>query len=721
MSFESRARSGIFHGLGETIKLRMPRFGKVSWPVVAWLVIVAIYLTSVSACGLWDPWETHYGEVARNILVRGDPLDLWWRGGYGPSGRAENVFYSKHALPFWCMAVSLRTFGVGTSADPAEMAGGLWPELALRTPSMVFGLGAALFLSYVISRCVSRRAGLLAGIALATMPQYAVASRQAITDIYFVAPVVMAMGAWAMAMLDGERTLRRGQRFGRTHCAQDPAWRGFALVFTLAAIVPLTVLHLHVNSADTVARVSRFAKGPFLPSTETLVEISNTLWLYWGLVVVVVVASLRWRTHRDVWMGVVYIGGGLSLMGKGFLGPGLIGLLILTDMLVSGRIRQLHRVGLPVGVVIFVLTCLPWHHSMWLYRGERWFHELIIQNNLSRFVIGEQDQAVGDVGFYLRTLGIAAFPWSAILPLAVLRAIRLLRSEDGPVRGDGGPARDDAASDVVAREVDCIRLLCVWAVVTLGVLSYSVTKYYHYLIPLLPPVAGLVGVWLDRCWSEGDTTAPGDGEGDPRRVVRVVLAAGCAGLAGLVLAASIAEPAWIAHLTTYLYTGMWREGAPTPTRLAWCAVPLAVGLIAYGVGRLRLTAKATLLSAYLATCYVVDDYLPAASESWSQRTAFQTYFGRRAPTDRILSWWFYYRGETLFSKSRIWVSMNPKRKKLHEFIEKRRADTEALWFITIDSHARRLPSYLPSDLRDRVEVAYENHHYVLLRVPLDDK
>jgi hypothetical protein len=261
----------------------------------------------------------------------------------------------------------------------------------------------------------------------------------------------------------------------------------------------------------------------------------------------------------------------------------------------------------------------------------------------------------------------------------------------------------------------------VWAVVTLGVLSYSVTKYYHYLIPLLPPAAGLVGVWLDRCWSERGGAGADDGLVQGRTSVRVVLAVGCAGIAGLVLAASIAEPAWIAHLTTYLYTGMWREGAPIPTRLVWCALPLAVGLIAYVIDRSRVTAKATLLSAYLVTFYVVDDYLPATSESWSQRSAFQTYFGRRAPTDRILSWWFYYRGETLFSKSRIWVSMNPKRKKLQEFIEKHREDTEALWFITIDSHARRLASYLPRDLGDRVEVAYENHHYVLLRVPLTEE
>ena len=155
------------------------------------------------------------------------------------------------------------------------------------------------------------------------------------------------------------------------------------------------------------------------------------------------------------------------------------------------------------------------------------------------------------------------------------------------------------------------------------------------------------------------------------------------GIAGLVLRASLEEPAWIAHLTTYLYTGMWRDGAPVPTRLLWCASPLFIGLIAFAVGRRSLTAKATLLSAYLTTFYVIDDYLPATSESWSQRSAFKTYFERRGPTDRILSWWFYYRGETFFSKSRIWVSMNPKREKLNAFIEKHRDDTGAMWFLSL--------------------------------------
>ncbi|MCA9697108.1 MAG: hypothetical protein KC431_06265, partial [Myxococcales bacterium] len=76
------------------------------WTVVLALVILAIYSASIGACGPWDPWETHYGEVARNILEREDPMDLWWRPGYGPNGKREGIFASKHALPFWCMALS---------------------------------------------------------------------------------------------------------------------------------------------------------------------------------------------------------------------------------------------------------------------------------------------------------------------------------------------------------------------------------------------------------------------------------------------------------------------------------------------------------------------------------------------------------------------------------------------------------------------------------------
>ena len=57
-----------------------------TWALLALaaLAVVATSVWSIAACGPWDPWETHYGEVARQILVRSDPIDLWWQPGRGP-------------------------------------------------------------------------------------------------------------------------------------------------------------------------------------------------------------------------------------------------------------------------------------------------------------------------------------------------------------------------------------------------------------------------------------------------------------------------------------------------------------------------------------------------------------------------------------------------------------------------------------------------------------
>ena len=45
------------------------------WVVVA---AAALYFPFMGSYSLWDPWETHYGEVAREMLSRDDWISLWW-------------------------------------------------------------------------------------------------------------------------------------------------------------------------------------------------------------------------------------------------------------------------------------------------------------------------------------------------------------------------------------------------------------------------------------------------------------------------------------------------------------------------------------------------------------------------------------------------------------------------------------------------------------------
>ncbi|MBL9101754.1 MAG: hypothetical protein JNL82_12400 [Myxococcales bacterium] len=707
--------------------MRLPTLPTWMWIALAALAVVVIDAATIAACGPWDPWETHYGEVARQILVRHDPLDLWWKPGYGPDGNAENTFWSKPALPFWLMALSMGMLGVGSRPELDEMVRSPWPEVAIRLPSLLAGTLCAVFLGYVVWRLLrdpqaprgrgpdrAARAGIFTGLVLATMPQWAMVSRQALTDMFLVMPVSVALGAWALAWLQPDRALRRRslgslirrpeakQRVLRWTLPWDRAYAVFLVGVIVAAVVPLAALHMHVISADTVARVAKFAKKPSIPSVDTLRQIHFHLLGYWAVAIGLLVVSLRWSRRSQVWMGVLYVAAGVSLVGKGMIGPGLVGLIVLADMVVRGRLDLLRRCGLVAGALLFALASLPWHHAMALYRGKGWINELIIINNLARFGSGEQEQAVGGFAYYVRTLGVAALPWSAALPAALWANVRKLRGADGE------PDAEGASAEVRASALR--RFVLLWAVATLALLTYSVTKYYHYLLPVLPPLAVLVGLWLaDLSERTGDAS---------ERRTRWVAAGVGVGVLGMVLRDVVVEPAWIVHLTTYLYEHMWRQGAPPTERLAVMAIPFALGLLLWAArwGRAALTGM--VLSALLTAGWIMNSYIPAVSEHWSQRPLLRAYYDQRGPEDPLLSWWFYYRGETFFTKGNVWVLKELDRDKLGEFIDEQRGKGRTLWLMTTVSHAKRVRQSLPTDLRGGLETVYETAHYALMKFPV---
>ncbi|MEX1368008.1 MAG: hypothetical protein AB1Z98_33065, partial [Nannocystaceae bacterium] len=94
----------------------------------------------------------------------------------------------------------------------------------------------------------------------------------------------------------------------------------------------------------------------------------------------------------------------------------------------------------------------------------------------------------------------------------------------------------------------------------------------------------------------------------------------------------------------------------------------------------------------------------------------RVYFDQRGPDDRLVSWWFYYRGETWFSKGDVWVMKDVNRKLLGDLFNEYEGRGANLWFLTIEPHARRLQGQVPRHLRDEIEVMYESFHYVLMRV-----
>ena len=169
-----------------------------------------LYIPFAGSYGLWDPWETHYSEVARQMTHRGDYISLWWPG----SPRDADVFWSKPVLSFWMMSLAMHVAGIGLPGHPAgEMALGHRAEWAARVPFCLTGVLGIYAVYLVTSRFVSRRAGVLAAVVVATAPMYSLVARQAMTDMAFVGPMAMALALAALALFDesDEQLPRRGR------------------------------------------------------------------------------------------------------------------------------------------------------------------------------------------------------------------------------------------------------------------------------------------------------------------------------------------------------------------------------------------------------------------------------------------------------------------------------------------------------------------------------
>jgi 4-amino-4-deoxy-L-arabinose transferase-like glycosyltransferase len=184
----------------------------------------AIFIPFLGGYGLWDPWETHYAEVARRMLEDQDWIRLKWQ---------DENFRSKPVLTFWLIGAGFKLFGLGNEGGfSGEFVSSHAVEWAVRLPFALFGVGGLVLLWVALARLYSRRAAWISTAILASCPYYFMISRQAITDMPSCAMLMGSMSLLALAIFD-DRPLRRW-RFGLT------AHHLFLVVFAVIVLGQLT-------------------------------------------------------------------------------------------------------------------------------------------------------------------------------------------------------------------------------------------------------------------------------------------------------------------------------------------------------------------------------------------------------------------------------------------------------------------------------------------------
>ena len=209
------------------------------------------------------------------------------------------------------------------------------------------------------------------------------------------------------------------------------------------------------------------------------------------------------NTRRFFFWG-FYAFAALATMTKGLIGIVFPGMIIFAWMLIMNEWRILRSMHLPSGLAIFLLIAAPWH--ILVSRANPEFLDFyFIREHFQRYLT-KVHHHYKPAWFYIPILVGGMFPWSVFLFQAVRHAVPL----------NSWKERKNYSSEI---------FLLLWSLLIFLFFSASSSKLIPYLLPVLPPLALLIGKYLADGWERNALRGFGAGQ-ISYSVITAVLAIG---------------------------------------------------------------------------------------------------------------------------------------------------------------------------------------------------
>ncbi|WP_245754986.1 ArnT family glycosyltransferase [Pelosinus propionicus] len=187
-------------------------------------------------------------------------------------------------------------------------------------------------------------------------------------------------------------------------------------------------------------------------------------------------AALLSFLHRKYYL--LYGFAALAVVTKGPVAIFFCAVIIGLHLITTGSLKTVKSMKLISGAALFAVIALPWYVAMYFIHGMAFIDTFLGFHNVTRFL--QPEHASGTLWYYyIPVLVLGFFPWTAFLGQALLA---------------GGKEKGEYRST-------CI-FLCIWAAIVFGFFSLSQTKLISYILPMYPPLAMLVGYYLDKAWTE---------------------------------------------------------------------------------------------------------------------------------------------------------------------------------------------------------------------------
>ncbi len=465
-----------------------------------WLLILAVvlYVPFLGNFGLIDPWETHYGEVSREILARDDWMSLWWA--------QDGWFNSKPILNFWIQALAFANLGVNYHPDGfvGAVAHGLWPqpEWAARLPMVAMALGAHILLYAGVKVGWGRRAAFLGSVVWLTTPFWFLIVHQTMTDLPYVAPLAAAMGLFLLGF--GADPQQEVQHYRVRVRERDIYVSGAGLVFAMLLLCTLPqILYLISRNITLITRHipygfnwhwDDFYAGSGggncgLPGNEAC-HLAAPVNLHpqpllsavlWGaLLLFVLYINRRERRNQRLYFLAAWMLIALSALAKELPGVLIAVGSVGAWVLVTSRWDLVKRLELPSALLIFIVITVPWFLQETVRHGSPFLDRLLVHDMYKRAFVHVHDTNSGDdvsFRYYIWQLGYGLFPSSGLCAMGVLHWMFYRGKTETPRRATA-------------------TFLFLWCLVAFGMFTLTLTKFHHYIIPMVPPLALLTGPLL---------------------------------------------------------------------------------------------------------------------------------------------------------------------------------------------------------------------------------
>jgi len=306
-------------------------------------------------------------------------------------------------------------------------------------------------------------------------------------------------------------------------------------------------------------------------------------------------------TMRQLYLLGCYSLLGISVLAKGPPGLAVVGAVGVFHIVLLHRWRALYAGAFELkrGVVLAIVTFLPWHLAMFLKDGVHFIDEYLFTHILNRAAIGV-DNSPGTFEYYTSQIGHGMWLWAALLPAAL--AAGFLRS------------RTDT------REGRVRFMVMMWAIGGIAFFSLVQTKFHHYILPVIPALGLLVAFLLDDLAARRDRLHP----------LFALLGIAIVLLIGRDL---MHEPERWIEMFVFRYDRPWPASEPWQIDPSDGLLGLAVAAslaLALAATRWRRLGVACLGAAGLAICvWSLQVYMPVAGKHWGMGDAIRAYYDQR--------------------------------------------------------------------------------------------